>query len=281
MRLFLAVSGSLNPALYGPSVYPEIPKEILAAQSRPGKDWFTERMSPEEVSRRSVYISVKRSLIYPFTGSFDLPETDRSSVGIYFAPPQTRQLVLEIKVMENTLEIPAGDARFHKHASYTLPVQTTLLDIAPHMHYLGREVRAEAHLPDGKIEPLIWIKDWDFDWQGQYIFAEPLRFPAGTKIECDFYFDNSAGNPRNPHHPPKQVSWGEQSKEEMAICHLLYTCDNLRDLQLSQLRHMQTRAKDREPGNAWHQPLIAPAATIPAAGRYAGIAATNPPRSFT
>jgi len=90
----LAVSGNLNPALYGPSVYPEIPKEILAAQSRPGKDWYTERMTPEDVCRRSIYISVKRSLIYPFTGSFDLPETDRSSAGRFASTQPTQALAM-------------------------------------------------------------------------------------------------------------------------------------------------------------------------------------------
>src|SRR5258708_35438966 len=75
----LAVSGSLNLAMFGPSVYPEIPKDILAAQSRPGKDWYTERMTSEDVNRRSIYIFVKRSLIYPLFASFDLPETDRTT----------------------------------------------------------------------------------------------------------------------------------------------------------------------------------------------------------
>jgi hypothetical protein len=90
----LAVGGNLNPALYGPSVYPEIPKEILAAQSRPGKDWYTERMTAEDVCRRSLYISVKRSLIFPFTGSFDLPETDRSSAGRFASTQPTQALAM-------------------------------------------------------------------------------------------------------------------------------------------------------------------------------------------
>ncbi len=86
----LAVSGNINLAMFGPSVYPEIPKEVLAAQSRPGKDWYTERMTPEDVCRRSIYINVKRSLIYPLFASFDLPETDRASA-MRFASTQPTQ----------------------------------------------------------------------------------------------------------------------------------------------------------------------------------------------
>lgn len=75
----LTVAGNLNPALYGPSVYPEIPKDILAGQSIPGYGWHTAQMKPEDQNRRSIYIHVKRSLIYPLLATFDLPETDRTS----------------------------------------------------------------------------------------------------------------------------------------------------------------------------------------------------------
>ncbi len=88
----LAVSGNLNLAMFGPSVYPEIPKEILAAQSRPGKDWFTERMTPQDVCRRSIYVNIKRSLIYPLFASFDLPETDRPSAARFASTQPTQAL---------------------------------------------------------------------------------------------------------------------------------------------------------------------------------------------
>jgi hypothetical protein len=73
----LAVSGNLNPKLFGPGVYPEIPAEVLAGQSVPGRGWG--KSPPEEQARRSIYIHVKRSLLYPVLESFDLAETDRST----------------------------------------------------------------------------------------------------------------------------------------------------------------------------------------------------------
>ena len=42
----LAVSGKLNLKMYGPGVYPEIPREVLAGQSVPGNGWGTS--PPEE-----------------------------------------------------------------------------------------------------------------------------------------------------------------------------------------------------------------------------------------
>ena len=69
-------SGGFNPKMYGPGVYPEIPKAVLAGQSRPGSGWGSS--SPEEQARRSIYIHVKRSLITPILADFDMADTDTS-----------------------------------------------------------------------------------------------------------------------------------------------------------------------------------------------------------
>jgi mono/diheme cytochrome c family protein len=70
----LAANGTLNRAVYGPSVFPVIPKEVLAGQSQPGSGWG--KSSSEEQARRSVYVYVKRSLRVPLLESFDSAETD-------------------------------------------------------------------------------------------------------------------------------------------------------------------------------------------------------------
>jgi hypothetical protein len=72
----LIASGQFNPELYGPSIYPTLSKEVLATQSRPGDGWH--HSSPEEQSRRSIYIFVKRSLLTPLLTAFDFPDVDAS-----------------------------------------------------------------------------------------------------------------------------------------------------------------------------------------------------------
>ena len=72
----LAVNGKLNLQMYGPSIYPTLSKEVLATQSVPGKGW--ERSGPEDQSRRSVYIHIKRSLLVPMLSNFDFPDPDVS-----------------------------------------------------------------------------------------------------------------------------------------------------------------------------------------------------------
>lgn len=69
-------SGAFNSAMFGPGVYPDIPDEVKATQSRPGAGWGTS--SPEEQARRSIYAKVKRSLLVPILADFDLADTDAS-----------------------------------------------------------------------------------------------------------------------------------------------------------------------------------------------------------
>jgi mono/diheme cytochrome c family protein len=73
----LAVSGRANRQMYGPSVYPHVPKEALEGSSDPDKIWkpFDEQQS----SRRAIYYIVKRSLMVPMLEALDLCDTARSS----------------------------------------------------------------------------------------------------------------------------------------------------------------------------------------------------------
>jgi hypothetical protein len=73
----LAVSGQLNPKMYGPSMYPPIPREALAGNSDLEKIW--KASEPREAARRTIYAFVKRALVVPMLEVFDLCDTTRSS----------------------------------------------------------------------------------------------------------------------------------------------------------------------------------------------------------
>jgi hypothetical protein len=159
------------------------------------------------------------------------PETDQSSVGIYFAKKPAEKIVTGIAVTQPLLRLPAGKARCDvKTRCQPLPVDVNVLGISPHMHDLGREFKVMAHLPGGEHLPLIWIKDWDFNWQGTYQFAKPVRLPKGSVICLHAIYDNSADNPKNPHTPPREVTWGEQATDEMCLCGVQVFTDNPSDL---------------------------------------------------
>ena len=64
---------------------------------------------------------------------------------------------------------------------------------------------------------MISITDWDFNWEYYYQYAEPVRLPAGTRIDVRWTYDNSASNSANPSSPPRRVTYGEQTTDEMAF----------------------------------------------------------------
>jgi hypothetical protein len=88
--------------------------------------------------------------------------------------------------------------------------------LTPHMHMRGKSFRYEAWYPDGKREILLDVPRWDFNWQIDYVLAEPKLMPKGTQLRCFATYDNSAGNPANPD-PSKWVFFGEQTWDEMMI----------------------------------------------------------------
>ena len=155
------------------------------------------------------------------------PVKDVSRIGIYFAPRTADHLVCEILVADFSLNIPADEDNHYHRAEYTLPVDTTLLNTNPHMHLLGKSAKCWALLPDGSERPLIHVPQWDFYWQTEYVYREPVRLPAGTKLILECWFDNSTGNPLNFHNPPQTVHFGEDSTDEMAICYFRVTTETI------------------------------------------------------
>ena len=115
-----------------------------------------------------------------------------------------------------TIEIPAGQEDYVVNDQYVLPTDVDVLSVYPHAHYLGKDVQAFATLPDGTRQWLLWIKDWDFNWQDVYLYKAPVFLPRGTTISMRYTYDNSADNPRNPHTPPQHVAYGPHSSDEMA-----------------------------------------------------------------
>jgi len=96
-----------------------------------------------------------------------------------------------------------------------LPVDVDVLSVYPHAHYLGKDLKAFATLPDGTTKWLIWIRNWNFNWQDQYRYVRPVFLPRGTSVTMRYTYDNSKANPHNPHRPPERVVYGPQSSDEM------------------------------------------------------------------
>lgn len=147
-------------------------------------------------------------------------EQDQWSVGFYFTDQPPVRRVVDVGLASRAIDIPAGDSNYVVRAHFTTPIAVDAVGIIPHAHLLCREMRGWAILPNGSKQWLLNIKDWDFNWQDQLRYARPIRLPEDTRIEMEFVYDNSAGNPRNPHSPPQRVVWGPGTEDEMAGLHV-------------------------------------------------------------
>jgi len=162
------------------------------------------------------------------------PETERSQVAFYFSdrPPQRNLIGIDIPSLFSfgkALNIAPNAKDYAVEESVALPVDVRAYAIGAHAHYLGKEMKATATLPDGTIKPLLWIQDWDFNWQDNYTYKEPFDLPKGTRIDVKIGWDNSTENPRNPKNPPRRVKWGLQSQDEMGGVGLVVTAKTKED----------------------------------------------------
>lgn len=168
------------------------------------------------------------------------PHRDRGQVGIYFAPDDARTQVIELVIANMNLEIPPEASQHVHRAEYRLPVDAVVHKITPHMHLLGRRITVTAETPHGHQIPLLKITDWDFNWQASYAYQSPIPLSAGTTIHVECIYDNSHRNPFNPTTPPRHVSWGAETTDEMGVCFLdVTTGDPETRRQLQYHNHLQ------------------------------------------
>ncbi len=163
------------------------------------------RMFPEGTGKLvPTGAQIRFQLHYTPTGR---PEIHRPRLGLYLldAPPPVP--FESTAAVERDLDLPPGEAHYRATGEHRFLRDALLFDLVPLMHYSGREVRYEAHYPDGSVEVLLSVPNYDFDWPRSYHLAEPKLLPAGTLIECHALFDNSAGNSSNPD-PTQRVVQG-------------------------------------------------------------------------
>jgi Tfp pilus assembly protein PilF/mono/diheme cytochrome c family protein len=142
-------------------------------------------------------------------------ESVQASVGLYLTdvpPPATPVMV---RLGSKTIDIPSGDAGYEVADRYVLPADVRVTSIYPHAHYLAKDMRVTARRPDGRVETLLHIPDWNFNWQDEYVYRQPWLLEKGTTVVMRYTYDNSAGNAHNPNQPPRRVRFGPETTDEM------------------------------------------------------------------
>ena len=143
------------------------------------------------------------------------PEPVQPRVGFFFTDEAPTKIPFTIRLGKQDMVIPPGAADYRSVDRYVLPVDVEVHGVQPHAHYLAEDVRGYATLPDGTRRPLIHIEDWSFHWQDFYRYETPFVLPRGTELAMEFTYDNSVRNPDNRFAPPRRVTWGQDSSNEM------------------------------------------------------------------
>lgn len=158
--------------------------------------------------------------------TFGQEAVDESLIGLWFYDDDnipTERMTGECACIftDTWTNIPPYDPEFIQTASITIDDDAHLHGFISHMHFRGKYMRFEAHLPDGTVQDLLNIADYNYNWQITYEPVEPIFVPGGTKIHVIGAFDNSPQNPANPD-PSLSVGWGQQSWDEMFFGQVYY-----------------------------------------------------------
>jgi hypothetical protein len=140
--------------------------------------------------------------------------TDRSKIGLKFAKTPPKTILNTMALINASLSIPPGEANYTIDNEMTFNRDTVIYSLVPHTHVRGKGWHYEVTYPDGRKEVILSVPKYDFNWQHEYVFAQPLRLPAGSKLYAKAWYDNSPNNKSNPD-ATKQVTWGDQTWEEM------------------------------------------------------------------
>ncbi|MBA3829154.1 MAG: T9SS type A sorting domain-containing protein [Taibaiella sp.] len=157
-------------------------------------------------------------------------QTDSTEVHFFFSPTSTgiRNLSIQpalnyVTNIDSPLFIPANTTRTFTEHLVVPPIDISLLGIAPHMHLIGKNIRSWGVTPAGDTQRYIRVNNWDFHWQGFYSFRNLIKVPANSDLYASAYYDNTIGNLDNPSSPPKDVSGGEQTTDEMMLVYFVFT----------------------------------------------------------
>ncbi|MGE0450531.1 MAG: cytochrome c [Vicinamibacterales bacterium] len=149
--------------------------------------------------------------------------TSGSELGIWFYPkgqePKKRSYLVAFTGLKNGsqgLDIPPNSIA-HTEGFTVLKENTIITNFQPHFHLRGKAMQVEAIFPDGHTEIVSYVKDFNFNWMTNYIYADDAApaFPKGTIIHVTAFYDNTKANKDNPD-PDQWVGHGDRTVDEMA-----------------------------------------------------------------
>lgn len=169
---------------------------------------------------------------------------DLSAVGLELSDsvesPAVMMPFTSVSWVSGGMHIPAGDESvIHVHnadrsdqiVQFALagigagPGDTVYIrDASLHMHMLGRQAQVSVQRESGDESCLLWIDDWDFNWQGSYSLREAAVLGPNDELQLACEWDNSAANQPIVDGEPREpvaTNWGDGTFDEMCLA-ILY-----------------------------------------------------------
>ncbi len=142
--------------------------------------------------------------------------SDTTRIGLHYGEGELQKKVSTNFGVNLGIVIPPGEANYTEMGFHLFDQDSRIVSMMPHAHVRAKAAKYTAVYPDGRRDILLNVPAYDYNWQWSYQPAEPLIVPAGTKVEVELTYDNSAANPRNPD-PTATLYYREETLEEMFV----------------------------------------------------------------
>lgn len=154
-------------------------------------------------------------------------QVDNTQIRLFFYPIGTtgvRQIYATTPLQDWTFSVNANTTKTvtaaYPTGTGTLPIDISVYSIAPHSHKICSSIENYAKMGTTTI-PLSRINNWDFNWQGFYVYPNLVKIPMGYKLYGKHVFNNTTSNPNNP--TPALVTAGTSTTNEMIFDGLMWT----------------------------------------------------------
>jgi len=155
-------------------------------------------------------------------------QTDASKIHIKMTSNVNRELSV-IPILNHFTSITNGPLVIQPNEKKTffqqfnVPWKLTVTGVAPHAHLICNSLKSWLDNPDGTETLLVDIPNWDFEWQKFYSYKKPIIVEPGSVLRSEGSYDNTVNNPHNPSSPPKLVTVGESTTNEMMVFFYTFT----------------------------------------------------------
>jgi len=139
-------------------------------------------------------------------------------VGFFVEKRPVKYKVINDTLYNRGFEIPPNHKNYRIGSSRVLDMDILVLTYWPHAHLRATAARYTAFYPDGREELLLDVPNYDQGWQVTYKYKEPKLLPMGTRIDVDFWYDNTSERAaRKGFRSDRFVGYGPRTEDEMSL----------------------------------------------------------------